>query len=100
MLKLSNYLFFLKKVHPWFAHNLSTELKSVFDDEWIQKLRFLLEKYPSSIIGEIGLDKVARTPETKKNEIHLQIPIFEAQVKLATQLNRPISVMSKRNKYS
>ena len=47
-------------IHPWFAHSVQ--------DGWVERQRALLIAHPGSIVGEIGLDKAARTPETGKCE--------------------------------
>jgi len=74
-------------VHPWFAHLHYNSIPS-----WLPKLRTLLLKYPSSILGEIGLDKFAKTPETGKNEYQFQMEVLRVQIELAAELERPISV--------
>jgi Tat protein secretion system quality control protein TatD with DNase activity len=45
-------------IHPWFAHQPKSS-------DWATRLGALLEAQPRLIVGEIGLDKVARTPDTR-----------------------------------
>ncbi len=54
-------------VHPYFAHQVSPH--------WFDDLRKILIANPKAIVGEIGLDKVARTPETGKCEFDSQIEV-------------------------
>ena len=71
-------------IHPWFAHRVG--------EGWLERLRVALLKHPRALVGEIGLDKVARTPETKRCEYATQKLVFQQQLQLATQLQRPVSV--------
>ncbi|CAM9474388.1 unnamed protein product [Scytosiphon promiscuus] len=71
-------------LHPWSAHSRS--------ESWLRDLTALLEQQPSALVGEIGLDKVARTPETRRVEWDDQVEVFESQMSLAANLRRPVSL--------
>lgn len=71
-------------LHPWYAHSAQ--------EGWLDRLRALLEAQPRALVGEIGLDKVYRTKETRKCEFQAQLAVFEAQLRLAHALRRPASV--------
>lgn len=71
-------------VHPWNAHRVS--------GEWLERLEALLVANPRAIVGEIGLDKVSKTPETGQCEREAQEQVFTAQWDLACRLGRPVSV--------
>ncbi len=71
-------------VHPWFAHRASPG--------WLERLEDHLRRTPDAFVGEIGLDRVAVTPDTQRNEFAAQQPVFVAQLRLAHQLQRPVSV--------
>jgi Tat protein secretion system quality control protein TatD with DNase activity len=51
-----------------------------------------LKLYPQSIVGETGLDKVARDMETKKVLWDEQMELFKTQFEIAKELQRPITV--------
>lgn len=70
-------------VHPYFAHRLA--------EGWLEELREKLVANPRAIVGEIGLDKAAITPDTARNEYDAQTTAFTAQFDLAVELQRPIS---------
>lgn len=71
-------------VHPWFAHRVA--------DGWLERLRRRLEGTPHCFMGEIGLDKVAITPDTQVNEWDSQVQVFRMQLELAAQLAKPVSI--------
>jgi TatD DNase family protein len=71
-------------VHPWFAHRTSCG--------WVERLRDHLLSEPHSIVGEIGLDKAAKTSETQRCEYGQQQDVFLVQLALAAELRRPASV--------
>jgi len=45
------------------------------DAEWLRDLENRLVANPQAIMGEIGLDKVATTPDTGRCEYESQIPV-------------------------
>lgn len=71
-------------IHPWYAHAVA--------EGWLERLRALLEHHPHALVGEVGLDKIFRTKETRKCEYQAQQVVFQAQLKLAADLCRPVSV--------
>jgi TatD DNase family protein len=63
-------------IHPWHAADAT--------DSWEPQLKGLLLEFPQAGIGEIGLDQqLTDTP------IELQRKVFNAQLRIAVQLNRP-----------
>jgi len=66
-------------IHPWQAHTARPD--------WQEKLRALLEKHPQSSIGECGLDTWVAEPS-----LDIQRPIFLDQLRLACELDRPITI--------
>ena len=58
-------------VHPWFTHEIVKQHDDSGDglkldeeerqEQWFIKLRSLLEEHPNSFVGEIGLDKKAKS---------------------------------------
>lgn len=109
--------------HPWFSHLVSIDkddkvkhYKKVlypeptdefisqlpdpkpFDD-YLELMKTYLEKFPYSIVGECGLDKLFRLPDKVNGKltpykvtIEHQQAILVAHLKLAGELNRPVSV--------
>lgn len=71
-------------IHPWYAHRVQ--------EGWLQRLEQHLLRVPHAFVGEIGLDKVAITPDTHKCEYDAQLEVFRQQVFLAGRLRRPVSV--------
>lgn len=66
-------------IHPWKAH----EAKPGWDD----RLRELLESEPLASIGECGLDRWVEDPR-----IEAQDTVFETQLRIAHELDRPVSI--------
>lgn len=62
-------------VHPWYIDSVS--------DDWYKKQKKLLKQDVKYMVGEIGLDKY-------KPNMEKQIDIFKQQLKLASELNRPV----------
>jgi len=75
-------------VHPWWAH-----LEKDEKDAWMAELRRQIESTPHSVIGEIGLDRVA-TPPDAAPDYENQLDCFEKQFALAIELDRPVVVHS------
>ena len=66
-------------VHPWFVDHLPSD--------WLNRLRRALQSDAASGVGEIGLDYVVEGADRQ-----LQKAVFEQQLDLASELNRPVSV--------
>ncbi len=66
-------------IHPWHAHTARFG--------WQARLQDLLEKYPHASIGECGLDTWVSEPP-----LEIQRPIFLDQLRLARDLDRPITI--------
>ena len=71
-------------IHPWRAH-LATE-------GWQKRLVQKLKSHPNAILGEMGLDKIAKTRLTGKVEFETQIKVWEEQLYIAGDLKRPVSM--------
>jgi hypothetical protein len=79
-------------IHPWQAHNA----KPGWEDRLVAKLRH----HPRAAVGEIGLDKAARTCETGKCEFATQKEVFRCQLRIAGQLQRSVSPLFVVGKFS
>ncbi|KAI8808690.1 hypothetical protein BJ742DRAFT_278015 [Cladochytrium replicatum] len=99
-------------VHPWFCQEMlkqDVEFTTISDDDskikkdpsvdemlvhpTLRRLETLLMKYPNALVGEIGIDKVAKNRATgEKFPFALQMALFEAQLLLAARFNRPASI--------
>lgn len=75
-------------VHPWWAH-----LEKDGKDAWMAELRRQIQSTPHSVIGEIGLDRVA-TPPDAAPDYENQLDCFKRQFALAIELDRPVVVHS------
>ncbi len=66
-------------IHPWYADTAA--------EGWLEDLQDYLATHPSASIGEIGLDAWIEAPH-----LDLQRPIFRAQLELAAQLSKTMSI--------
>lgn len=66
-------------IHPWHATSAN--------DGWISRLRQRLLADPAASIGECGLDLWISEPS-----LAIQLPVFQSQLDLARELDRPVSV--------
>ena len=72
-------------IHPWYAHLAAPG--------WQDRLRTALQAEPNiSIVGECGLDRVAKTKETGATEWDTQLQVFYEQMQVAAELQRPVSL--------
>lgn len=71
-------------VHPWKAHAVQAG--------WQARLEAALVANPRCIVAEVGLDRVATTPDTHRVEWAAQTAVLEAQLLLAARLRRPVSL--------
>lgn len=75
-------------LHPWFVDQVS-----VSHPNWLNLLKCRLEETPSSLLGEFGLDGIAKDRSTGlKYSMEAQLKAFEAQYDLASGLGRPVSI--------
>ena len=68
-------------VHPWWSGEERPE-------DWLDRLRQLMIAYPSSGIGEIGIDKIRK----KIAPMPIQISTMKAQLDLAQEMRRTATV--------
>lgn len=66
-------------VHPWKAASVEAS--------WLDDLRDYLATHPQASLGEIGLDGWVNEPDLES-----QRPIFRAQLELARELNKPMTI--------
>jgi TatD DNase family protein len=66
-------------VHPWFAHLVHAG--------WETRLRHHLITRHDLAIGECGLDR-----KTHACPLDIQVPVFETQLRLAREFNRPLTI--------
>lgn len=64
-------------IHPWYVDHL--------ESDWRIKMQLLLKKYPSMMIGEVGMDG-------KKENMSRQSEIFEICLKMARRYQRPVHI--------
>ncbi|KAJ1736828.1 Cut9-interacting protein scn1 [Coemansia sp. Benny D160-2] len=76
-------------LHPWFVERVES---GEIPREWPDRLRGLLQKH-GGILGECGLDKVAKNPNTQKvYPLEPQTRMFKEQLRIAYDLKVPVSV--------
>ncbi|XP_062110981.1 uncharacterized protein LOC133822608 [Humulus lupulus] len=68
-------------LHPWFVQGRTTN--------WFETLKHMFDSTPNAAVGEIGLDKGSKG---KLIDFADQVQVFEQQLQLAKDLNRPASV--------
>jgi len=73
-------------VHPWWAH-----LEKDATAAWMVRLRETVLSSPLSVVGEIGLDRIAVPPDAEADYDN-QIVCFKLQLALATELGKPVVV--------
>ncbi|KAJ3153788.1 hypothetical protein HDU86_005121 [Geranomyces michiganensis] len=78
-------------IHPWFAASAADSTLAM------GRLKALLARHPTALVGEIGIDGVARDRTTSKvYPLAPQLEIFKQQLMLAVQTNRRVSVHTVR----
>lgn len=68
-------------IHPWYVKERS--------EGWLSLLKDYFASTPAAAVGEIGLDKGV---QGKKIEFTEQVEVFREQLKLAKDLERPVSI--------
>lgn len=66
-------------IHPWFAATARAG--------WDDRLCALLDAHPAAGIGECGLDS-----KTRECALDVQLPVFARQIRLARELDRPLTI--------
>lgn len=66
-------------LHPWYVPQRSAE--------WLQILQGHLQAWPNAVVGETGLDRWIENPD-----IEAQLVCFKAQIALAVELDRPLTI--------
>lgn len=69
-------------LHPWWVGRRSSD--------WLPRLRQFLIDNPSAGLGECGLDRGPKSP--KDTTFEQQLECFQAQLLLAEELRRPVSI--------
>ncbi|KAJ1665216.1 Cut9-interacting protein scn1 [Coemansia sp. RSA 1813] len=76
-------------LHPWFVERVQS---GEIPFSWRDRLRELLQTH-GGILGECGLDKIAKNPATHKlYPFEPQIQLFKEQLQIAHDLSVPVSV--------
>lgn len=95
-------------VHPWFLHLAEEDSNAYVDFEscvtnkssfwWEHYMRKSLLDNPQSAVGEIGLDGARYDPKTGDlcTPMDRQVEAFETQLRLAVELQRPVSIHAVR----
>lgn len=94
-------------VHPWFlsstqkdGEQTSIGVHGLRQERfwWLDTLRLALQSAPDAAVGEIGLDGHRYDPETKElvAPMSLQEEVFEVQLRLAAEMQRPAVVHAVR----
>ncbi|GAX27181.1 hypothetical protein FisN_13Lh269 [Fistulifera solaris] len=87
-------------VHPWYLDELMTNKDNnnipQVDPIWYAEMETLLQTHPGCLVGEIGLCQKARFVRTfpggKPAALQLQRQVFQQQLQLAAQYQRPASI--------
>lgn len=66
-------------LHPWYVKDRGPE--------WLERLREHLVAHPRAVVGETGLDRWIENPD-----VEAQVACFRAQLALAVELDRPITI--------
>lgn len=66
-------------LHPWHVKERA--------QGWLTKLRWHLRNHPQAMVGETGLDRWIENPD-----IDAQLECFRAQLALAAELDRPVTI--------
>lgn len=63
--------------------------------DWRRQLLKLLERWPQAIVGEIGIDRAAKVPDTSSaTSYEHQWSLFKDQMSIAAELSRPVLILS------
>jgi TatD DNase family protein len=66
-------------LHPWYVKERGAA--------WLETLREYLQSHPQAVVGETGLDRWIENPD-----MEAQIECFKAQIALAVEFDRPITI--------
>jgi len=66
-------------LHPWYVKERSAK--------WLEVLRQHLANHPRAVVGETGLDRWIENPD-----IEAQLACFRAQIALAVEFDRPVTI--------
>lgn len=67
-------------VHPWYADEGAD----------VEVLRAALKRFPQALVGEIGVDGIRKAPDEAQHRL------FEEQLKIAKEFNRPVIIHAAR----